>query len=106
MAKKPGLKARSEAVQAAAQAAQETRPTAARRKTAAAPRKKTSAPEPIKSEQEVDTDKRVGISVRMDARVHDELRRISYETRTSIQALVMQGIEHVISKHPPKGGGR
>ena len=32
--------------------------------------------------------KRVGISIRMDADIHDELRRIAYEYRTSIQALV------------------
>lgn len=95
MARRPGLKARSEAVQAAAQVAQEPKPPATR--------KKTPAPAPIETEQ-VDPGKRIGVSIRMDPHIHDELRRISYETRTSIQGLVMQGIEYVIGKHPPRRG--
>jgi len=52
--------------------------------------------------EQTDTKERIGISIRMDGDTHDELRRISYETRTSIQKLVMQGIKGVISKHPAK----
>lgn len=103
MAKQPGLKAHREAVQAAAQAAQEPRPAATRKRTPSATRKKTPTLAPIESEQ-VDPGQRVGVSIRMDPHIHDELRRISYETRTSIQVLVMQGIEHVIGKHPPRRG--
>ena len=87
MAKRSGLRARNEAVQAAAQV------QATRKRTPAATESQPANP-----------GKRVGISVRMDADIHDELRRIAYEHRTSIQALVMRGIEHVIGKHPPKGG--
>ena len=101
MARRSSLKARSEAVQAATQAAQETQPAVARKKSPSSARKK--APAPIESEQ-ADTGKRVGISIRMAPDIHDELRRISYETRTSIQTLVMQGIKHVIGKHPPEKG--
>jgi len=53
--------------------------------------------------EQPDTKERIGISIRMDGDTHDELRRISYETRTSIQKLVMQGIKGVVGKHPAKG---
>ena len=95
MAKRSGLRARNEAVQAAVQA------QATRKRTPAAAQKKTPAATEGKS---TDPGKRVGISIRMDADIHDELRRIAYEYRTSIQALVTQGIERVIGEHPPKKG--
>jgi len=79
MAKKPGLIARIDAVQAALKAGTYDSPA-----------------------EQTDIKERIGISIRMDGDTHDELRRISYETRTSIQKLVMQGIKGVISKHPAK----
>ena len=79
MAKKPGLTARGDAVQAALKAGTGDSPA-----------------------EQTDNKERIGISIRMDGDTHDELRRISYETRTSIQKLVMQGIKGVISKHPVK----
>jgi len=79
MAKKPGLTARGDAVQAALKAG--------------------AGDSPAEPDSPGD---RVGISIRMDGATHDELRRIAYETRTSIQKLVMQGIKSVISKHPAK----
>jgi len=79
MAKKPGLSARGGAVQAALKASASDRPA-----------------------EQTDTKERIGISIRMEGDTHDELRRISYETRPSIQKLVMQGIKSVISKHPTK----
>jgi len=79
MAKKSGLSARGDAVQAALKASASDRPA-----------------------EQTDTKERIGISIRMDGDTHDELRRISYETRTSIQKLVMEGIKGVISKHQAK----
>ena len=44
----------------------------------------------------------VHVSVRTSRDTHDELRRIAYEYRTTIQSIVREGIEHAIRQYPPK----
>ena len=80
-AKRPGLTARNSSVQAALTAARgtEAKPPA----TPAQPPKKG---------------KPVGLSVRLEAELHDELRRLAFDERVSIHALLLEGIDLVLRK--------
>lgn len=40
--------------------------------------------------------KLVGVGIRMPAALHEELRRISYERRESINALLLAGVHYVV----------
>ena len=44
---------------------------------------------------------RVAIGARVDVSIHDALREISFRDRISINALIIEGLEYVISKRKP-----
>ncbi|MBB55599.1 MAG: hypothetical protein CMM42_00030 [Rhodospirillaceae bacterium] len=44
---------------------------------------------------------RVAIGARLDVSIHDALREISFRDRISINALIIEGLEYVISKRKP-----
>ena len=44
----------------------------------------------------------VRVSIRTSRDTHDELRRIAYEYRTTIQSVVQEAIEHAIRQYPRK----
>lgn len=48
-------------------------------------------------------EKPIGIGIRMTPSQHEELRRISYETRLSLNSLLLEGVEHVIKKYQKRG---
>ncbi len=57
-----------------------------------------SGPDASKAEPEEQASPIVGIGIRMPRSLHDELRRISYETRVSLNSLLLKGVEHVIAE--------
>lgn len=72
--KRPGLMARSATVQAAMVAAKEPEAPA------------TASPPPRKGGI-------VGLTVRLDPAIHDELRRIAFDERVSIHSLLLESID-------------
>ena len=83
MTKRPGLAARNGAVQAALNAAKTTAPPPA-----------TMAKEIL--EESKPKAKPVGLTVRLDPATHEELRRIAFNERVSIHALLLEGIDLVL----------
>jgi len=73
--KRPGLMARSATVAAAMVAAKE--PPAPATVAATAPKKGDI----------------IGLTVRLDPAIHDELRRIAFDERVSLHSLLLEGID-------------
>ncbi len=71
MAKKPGLRARSQSVQAAMSVATD-QPAAG---------------------------KPVALSVRLDADRHEQLRALAFHSRRSMHSLLLEGVDLVLAKH-------
>ena len=46
-------------------------------------------------------EKPVGLTLRLPPETHDTLRRIAFEQRRSLHAVVMEGVELVVKKHAP-----
>lgn len=86
MAKRSGLSARSGSIQAAIVAAKGE--AAAENKNAA---KAKSVRQPV--------GKTVGLTVRLDQRTHDRLRKIAFDERVSIHSLLLEGVEAALAKH-------
>jgi hypothetical protein len=84
MAKRSGLLARSGSIQAAI--------IAAKGKAAAENNDTLNA----KSEQR---GKKVGLTLRLDERTHDRLRKIAFEERVSIHSLLLEGVETALGRH-------
>jgi hypothetical protein len=80
MRKNPGFGARTESMQAAAS------------RTGG---KETGTDSPAAG-------KIVGIGIRMPEALHEELRRISFESRDSINSLLLEGVKLVIAKRTGK----
>jgi hypothetical protein len=55
-----------------------------------------------KEESTAPQDKLIGLSVRLTRERHDALRRISYEQRIPIHTIILQGLDYMIGKNPPK----
>jgi hypothetical protein len=85
MAKRSGLSARSGAIQAAIVAA----------KGEAAADSKNAA----KAKSTQSLGKTVGLTVRLDQRTHDRLRKIAFDERVSIHSLLLEGLESVFETH-------
>jgi hypothetical protein len=82
--KRTGLAARSSTIQAAMAASPDQAPSANGHA------QEQSTPPP---------GGKIGLSVRLNPRQHDALRRISYDERVSIHTLLLEGVESVIGKH-------
>lgn len=91
--KRPGLRARSDAVKAA---------LAADHKTDAAPPAEEATSPPPAAAAPPERAKPVGLSVRLPPEIHEELRTIAFERRVSIHALLMEGVDAVLKKHRRK----
>jgi hypothetical protein len=85
MAKRSGLSARSGAIQAAIVAAKGEGPVGQKN---AAKRKSASL-----------LSKTVGLTIRLDQRTHDKLRKLAFDERVSIQSLLLEGVEATLEKH-------
>lgn len=85
MAKRSGLSARSGSIQAAIVAA---------KGEGAAERKNAVKGKSVRSEG-----KTVGLTVRLDERTHDRLRKVAFDERVSIHSLLLEGIEAALAKH-------
>ena len=86
MAKRSGLSARNGSIQAAIVAA----------KGEVAAEKRNAAKAKSGREQEGKT---VGLTVRLDQRTHDRLRKIAFDERVSIHSLLLEGVEAALAKH-------
>lgn len=85
MAKRSGLSARSGSIQAAIIAAKGDQ--AAEGKNAA----KGNSVRPAA--------RTVGLTVRLDERTHDRLRKVAFDERVSIHSLLLEGIQAALAKH-------
>jgi len=41
----------------------------------------------------------VGLTLRLDAKTHDRLRRVSFDSRKSIHSLLLEGVEMMLKKY-------
>ena len=92
--KRPGLRARSDAVKAA---------LAADHGADAPPGAEEAAPpSPPPTPAPLERAKPVGLSVRLPPEIHEELRTVAFERRVSIHALLMEGVDAVLKKYGRK----
>lgn len=82
MAKRSGLSARSGSIQAAIVAAKGE--GAAENRDSLRPKPETLRP--------------IGLTVRLDQRTHDRLRKVAFDERCSIHSLLLEGIEAALAK--------
>jgi hypothetical protein len=85
MAKRSGLSARSGAIQAAI--------VAAKGKAAAG---ENCTAKGKSSQLGVKT---VGLTLRLDQRTHDRLRKVAFDERVSIHSLLLEGVESALKTH-------
>ena len=88
MAKRSGLLARSGSIQAAIVAAK----GGAAAENRDALDAKSGAPK----------GKTIGLTVRLDQRTHDRLRKVAFDERCSIHSLLLEGIEAALKRHEPR----
>jgi predicted HicB family RNase H-like nuclease len=67
------------------------------------PQTEPPAAEPETPTQERGGGKAVGFSLRLDTAAHEQLRRMAFDSRRSIHALVIEAINDLFTKHgkPP-----
>jgi predicted HicB family RNase H-like nuclease len=58
-----------------------------------------SQAEPAKAEKPATKTKPIGVTVRFTPAQHAALRKVSYETRVSLNSLIMEGVASVLQKH-------
>ena len=49
-------------------------------------------------------DKRVDLHIRLDPKLHEEVRRLAYEKRRSINSLIIEAIAGLLMAHADKSG--
>jgi hypothetical protein len=82
MTKRPGLAARSSSIAAAM--------------TAASATAMEEAPAPAPVAAVIEKVKPIGLTLRLEPPLHDQLRKIAFDERTSIHSLLLEAVEHVI----------
>jgi predicted DNA-binding ribbon-helix-helix protein len=85
VSKRVGLKARSSSIQAAITASKGEAP---------------SNKQAVEAKGKVSKGKPIGLSVRLEPEMHDQLRKIAFEKRVSIHSLILEGLEVVLRKYP------
>lgn len=43
----------------------------------------------------------VGLTVRLQPKIHDQLRKLAFDRRVSIHSLILEGVDFIIRKHNP-----
>jgi hypothetical protein len=85
MAKRSGLSTRSGSIQAAIVAA----------KGEAAVGDKNA----VKAKSAQLLGRTIGLTVRLDQRTHDRLRKVAFDERVSIHSLLLEGVEAALKRH-------